>query len=77
MHSLTHTFMPGVRKPEFPKWGRLVKGEAIWAKWPKTALKLQTQNVWVKTVGGISQFVHNGCRIDYMNLTVYVTILII
>ena len=26
MHSLTNTLMPGVHKPGFPKWGRLVEG---------------------------------------------------
>ena len=26
MHSLTKTLMPGVRKPGFPKWSRLVGG---------------------------------------------------
>ena len=26
MHSLTNTLMPGVHKPGFPKWGRLVGG---------------------------------------------------
>ena len=26
MHSLTNTLMPGVNKPGFHKWGRLVRG---------------------------------------------------
>ena len=26
MHSLTKTLMPGVHKPGFPKWDRLVRG---------------------------------------------------
>ena len=41
-----------IAKAGFPKWGRLVEGRAIWAKWPKTTSKLQNWHFCLKTVGG-------------------------
>ena len=47
MHSLTKTLMPGVHKPGFPKWDRLVGGAGCnLGKKAKNCMKTTKSEFW-------------------------------